>query len=316
MVKEGKVFERESEAISKITPSVYDILRKAPGDQNSQQPFAAKCIYSQLEYPDVIIVLEDLKEQGFRMPERTEGLEMDHCLLVLRTLAKYHAATAVLYEQNPELFEPFKENMFKEKDKDKWNKFYSGTINNLVSKIKNMPNFEEHFKIQLEKIGKIAAEYVIKTFQKQDGDFNVFAHGDLWLNNIMFRYSESTGQVQDIRFVDFHPSTKLLKKHDILIEEYHKTLEETFALLDHKHLHPPIEKLRKELDKKGLFAVIIACTLLPLVMIDRSDIPDIAKVVKNEEGVKYSKKYLETLEKMVPIFEEKGWLDVEKFLKE
>ncbi|KAJ9589203.1 hypothetical protein L9F63_028013 [Diploptera punctata] len=187
MVKEGKVFERESEAISKITPSVYDILRKAPGDQNSQQPFAAKCIYSQLEYPDIIIVLEDLKEQGFRMPERTEGLEMDHCLLVLRTLAKYHAATAVLYEQNPELFEPFKENMFKEKDKDKWNKFYSGTINNLVSKIKNMPNFEEHFKIQLEKI------------ETRWRDFNVFAHGDLWLNNIMFRYSESTGQVQDIR---------------------------------------------------------------------------------------------------------------------
>ncbi|KAJ9580968.1 hypothetical protein L9F63_023853 [Diploptera punctata] len=295
MIKESNVFQRESDVISKIAPRVYDILQKASEDRKKTQPFAAKCIYSQLEYPDVIIVLEDLKEEGFRMAERTEGLDMDHCLLVLRTLAKYHAATAVLYEQDPQLFE------------------------NRSGKIC---------------ITTTAVDYVIKSYQKQDGDFNVLTHGDLWLNNMMFRYSESTGRVQDIRFVDFQlvnvtsaafdlhyflstsPSPNLLKKHDILIEEYHKTLEETFALLDHKHLHPPIEKLKKELDKKGLFAVIIACTLLPFVLVEHSKVPDIDKVLKNEEGVKFSKKYLETLEKMVPIFEEKGWLDVEKFLKE
>ncbi|KAJ9589202.1 hypothetical protein L9F63_028012 [Diploptera punctata] len=334
MIKESNVFQRESDVISKIAPRVYDILQKASEDRKKTQPFAAKCIYSQLEYPDVIIVLEDLKEEGFRMAERTEGLDMDHCLLVLRTLAKYHAATAVLYEQDPQLFEPFRENLYNNKLRQDLNNFYEGNINNLLAQIENLPNFQDKFKINLQKLSEAAVDYVIKSYQKQDGDFNVLTHGDLWLNNMMFRYSESTGRVQDIRFVDFQlvnvtsaafdlhyflstsPSPNLLKKHDILIEEYHKTLEETFALLDHKHLHPPIEKLKKELDKKGLFAVIIACTLLPFVLVEHSKVPDIDKVLKNEEGVKFSKKYLETLEKMVPIFEEKGWLDVEKFLKE
>jgi len=44
-------------------------------------------------------------------------------------------------------------------------------------------------------------EFLIKFLERDDDDFNVFVHGDLWVNNIMFRYSEETDEVVDVRYV-------------------------------------------------------------------------------------------------------------------
>jgi thiamine kinase-like enzyme len=44
-------------------------------------------------------------------------------------------------------------------------------------------------------------DILIKDMQRNDDDFNVFVHGDLWLNNMMFRYIEDTDEVVDVRYI-------------------------------------------------------------------------------------------------------------------
>jgi hypothetical protein len=48
------------------------------------------------------------------MLDRLQGLDLDHSLLVMRTLAKFHAASAVLHQQDPESMKEYEVNFFSE----------------------------------------------------------------------------------------------------------------------------------------------------------------------------------------------------------
>ena len=45
-----------------------------------------------------VIMMKNLKEEGFQSLDRCQTLCYDHCRLVMKELARYHAS-AVLYEQ-------------------------------------------------------------------------------------------------------------------------------------------------------------------------------------------------------------------------
>lgn len=45
------------------------------------------------------LVLEDLGARGFRLANRQLGLDRDHCVLVMRRLARFHASSIALYEK-------------------------------------------------------------------------------------------------------------------------------------------------------------------------------------------------------------------------
>jgi hypothetical protein len=107
------MFERESGAFMTIIPAVYRLLDdKSPGEF---QPCAPRYLHYHSGSPTPAIVLDDLKEQGFRMADRKVGLDMKHCLLVMKTLAQSHAASAVLHLKVPEVFEPFGESFYCER---------------------------------------------------------------------------------------------------------------------------------------------------------------------------------------------------------
>lgn len=59
---------------------------------------SAKAFYSQNEDP-VILVLEDLLPQGFRMIRHGTDLDFQHSILTIRNLAKFHATSFALGKQ-------------------------------------------------------------------------------------------------------------------------------------------------------------------------------------------------------------------------
>ena len=65
-------------------PALYHLL-----DDKSPEfkPFAARCLYYHSGSPASVLVLDDLKEQGFRLADKTVGLDMQHCLLVMKAIA-------------------------------------------------------------------------------------------------------------------------------------------------------------------------------------------------------------------------------------
>ena len=73
------------------------------------------------------IVLEDLCAQGFKMAERRQGLDLTHCVLIMRMLAKLHAASVVLHDQDPESMSTYDQNFFSEPESRKtFQNFVSG----------------------------------------------------------------------------------------------------------------------------------------------------------------------------------------------
>jgi hypothetical protein len=94
------------------------------------------------------------------------------------------------------------------------------------------------------------------------------------------------------------------------VEEYHKSLQATLTLLGHEHLCPTLKKLHEQLERKGLYAVLTACTVLPFVLADTKSIPDVEKVMKKEGSMPLSDKFKEVFKKLLLLFEKKGWLDL------
>lgn len=45
------------------------------------------------------LVIQDLAPLGYRMADRQSGLDLAHCILALRGLAKFHASSVALCEK-------------------------------------------------------------------------------------------------------------------------------------------------------------------------------------------------------------------------
>lgn len=65
-----------------------------------------RCFYA-TRVPYQMIVFEDLGEAGFVMADRNNGLDKEHCTLMLEHLAKLHASSYVLGLEQPQFVEKF-----------------------------------------------------------------------------------------------------------------------------------------------------------------------------------------------------------------
>jgi len=121
-----------------------------------------------------------------------------------------------------------------------------------------------------------------------------------------------TNPAQDLQyFLHTSASLNLLEKHSVLVEEYYNTLHSTLTLLGYADLCPSLQQLHKQLDKFGRFAALIACTALPFILVDQTNIPDLEKISKEGQSVHFSEKYKDAMKTLLPLFEQKGWLDFE-----
>ncbi|XP_069690896.1 uncharacterized protein [Periplaneta americana] len=323
IAEKGNIFDLEARVYRDVIPAMYRLLeRSAPGEF---QPFGARYFYSHKGMPATVVVLEDLKKLGFTMGDRTHGLNMDHCLLVMRTLARFHATSVVMHERDPDCFKPFMETIYRDEMKEHLGGFFISNVKNFAEEVRKWPDHSSLAE-KIKNIGEHSMDYWTKAIQRDDEGFNVLSHGDLWLNNMMFRYSDDTGDVEDIRFVDFQltywtsptvdllyflnssPHIDIADKIDVCVEEYHKTLGETLAMFGYGHLHPSLDYLHKELQKRATFGVISGIAIRTVVMVDRTHIPDMDKVILGKEKVKFSESYKMVMEKLLPFYKDKGWL--------
>ncbi|XP_069690920.1 uncharacterized protein [Periplaneta americana] len=324
-VNESDMFAREARMLKDVMPAMQRLLDEVL--PRKCKPFAAKHVYSCLDPPTPVIIVEDLKEQGFQMSHLSANLDLNHSLLVIRTIARFHAASVVLKEKEPELLEPFMDGKVLDKLYNQIGDVVASAIMSLANQAEKWPEFEDRFIHKIRNIGRNFPENIVKLRKRAEKEFNVLAHNDLWVTNIMFRYSDTAHNILDLRFVDFqlcywmspaidllyflHSSTatELLDKHDVLIEDYYTTLGETLALLGYKDLHPKREDFMQQIESRGAFATIIAVTIRSVLLLDRSKLQDFEKRLKEEHRENLcSDIYKQHLRKVLPILEKKGWI--------
>lgn len=59
---------------------------------------SGKAMYVQEDNP-TLLVIEDLAPLGYRLACRYSGLDLDHCILALRGLARFHATSVAICEK-------------------------------------------------------------------------------------------------------------------------------------------------------------------------------------------------------------------------
>uniref|UniRef100_A0A1B6DBT8 CHK kinase-like domain-containing protein n=1 Tax=Clastoptera arizonana TaxID=38151 RepID=A0A1B6DBT8_9HEMI len=145
---------------------------------------------------DSLLVMEDLAEKGFRNVEGSL-LNFDHCALAVEALAKFHAGSIMIHKSDPRLIE---ETVGWEVFKDNPNLDVSIFMKSMFSKFqKEISTWPESDKY---------AGYFSTLVDEVDGYLEnltnrgcrVLNHGDFWLNNMMFRYSQG---VCEVKMVDF-----------------------------------------------------------------------------------------------------------------
>jgi len=121
-----------------------------------------------------------------------------------------------------------------------------------------------------------------------------------------------TNPAQDLQyFLYSSPSINLLEKHSVLVEQYYNTLHSTLTSLGHADLCPSSQQFHKQLDKLGRFAVLVACTMLPFFLADQTNLPDLENVFKEGQSFYFSERCKDAIKTLLPLFEQKGWLDFE-----
>jgi len=126
---------------------------------------------------------------------------MQHCLLVMKAIAQSHAASAVLHLKDPEIFNPFSESFYSERQRNTTGFILQSNMKSLAKEVEKWPLFKDRFAYKLHRVADKVLDFFIKLLERDDDDFNVLLHGDLWINNMMFRYSDVTDEVVDVRYV-------------------------------------------------------------------------------------------------------------------
>lgn len=105
--------------------------------------------------------------------------------MVLKKLAKFHAATVVMKQNDDTVFSSLMESTNASEEETPLSFFFSVSMMETLETIKNVPELEKYFN-RLEAFDVIEQER--KIFRRSaDEKFHVLNHGDLWLNNIFLR---------------------------------------------------------------------------------------------------------------------------------
>jgi hypothetical protein len=136
-----------------------------------------------------VIVLEDLKPYGFVMADKTIGLDKTQTHLALSKLAKFHAASLIVRRKHEKVFDEFDVGMFSRKV-EAFNDAFMSIFELVIEEVATWQGFESYAE-KLRKIQPNLIENATRCFDVKPTDFCVLNHGDLWMNNLMFKDGEN-----------------------------------------------------------------------------------------------------------------------------
>lgn len=210
-----------------------------------------KCFF----YSKNLFIFEDLSIKGFKMHDIAELQNVEHCMMGLTALARFHSKT-IIYEENQEdrnyrISDDFQDYLTGGAYSD--NKVIANAIKIGLRIAEESENFGKNT-VHFEDVSKkwydaykkgIEMSYISKS------ERNVISHSDLWNNNIMFRYDENEEPKQCV-FVDYQVCRLSPPGADIMSYLYLNTSTQVRSQHMNFLLKHYYEELKKELLRKNI----------------------------------------------------------------
>lgn len=193
-------FEREVLMYTKVLPAFMDFqkYKEIPyelGFYNTPYCYAAVCDPAKNLY---VIVLEDLVERGYKMWDKLKPVDYDHMKLGLTRLARFHAISMAMNEQNPDIFQDLcklEDNFYKGMmtEPEKFTPIINFSITHAIESLNNQEEFKIDKIIELQK--NIVQNFGNWIGPQNASSFKVINHGDCWINNTMYAYYAVSVQI-------------------------------------------------------------------------------------------------------------------------
>lgn len=188
-VEQMRIFEKETQLFEFLIPRLQDIAIGA-------KEWAAQ---SYLCKDDKVLIVEDLRLEGFQTPINLRNgiLDLDHLTVATTVLGRFHASSIILEARSRDTVTNLYPDCLYEtsypEDPSHIRTFgRQNAILALLALIRQIPKYQCDY-LAMELIEAKLPELVHKIvdFVKPSGKFrNVFCHGDLWANNLLFMYEE------------------------------------------------------------------------------------------------------------------------------
>jgi Ecdysteroid kinase-like family len=286
-----KFVKNEEAFYSLVVPSMNSFWQDAAKNKNNQLP-TAQYYYSCSDDKNDVLVLEDLRERGFTMADRMNGLDFDHCLLVMQAFGKFHGTSMAMQEIQPENFHHtshcIKETLYFDAGREQFSTIHfpcNAAIRMMESRYPERVD-------QVEKLKKLTNNYFDNLIEMVEtpSPLAVINHGDSWVNNILFRYQN--GKPVDLRFIDFqlarfgslaldlsyllyNSCTKsILDAHwDVFMNTYMEELNSTLESMGASKSKITRHQLDEEMKRFGRFGIAGALQAIPFFVTPIEDQP-------------------------------------------
>uniref|UniRef100_A0A182N4H1 CHK domain-containing protein n=1 Tax=Anopheles dirus TaxID=7168 RepID=A0A182N4H1_9DIPT len=322
------VFKREIAVYDVVMPKVEQLLSSI-GYNKRLAPVAHAIHPTTIKH----FVFEDLSLQGYKPVGRTAGLNFRQLELVLEKIAKFHAATAVLYTIDEESMASHHYRNISE-DVPHFYPLFQNSVVACGEQAANWPTTKGKIADKLRALEKTIIAKGCRVYTRCESDFNVLNHGDLWVNNVMLK-TEPGGKASDVILVDYatgffgSPAIDLsyllytsaandvtVEDFDLLLQHYHAELVDTLAKLKYGKRMPTLLDIQVEMLRKGHNGVMFTTFLIPLRLLEDTANADLGGLLgKTEEAVAFRKrlfshpKYQDRMEYLLNFFDRKGYLD-------
>jgi len=286
--------------LSDLQQSEYDFYYKflAKAEKLIDTGFAPKSFFSPM---NSVTILEDLKESGFVMADRTKQLDFDHCRLYIEASATMHAASIAVHKEDPHLIESMgREKMFRPDDPghEMFVSMIKGGLEVFAQATEKVEKYKKYAQVIREVIPLLWG--LIVDAHKPSDALNSFNQGDPWTANMMFKYDE-LGNVSEVKIIDFQCLRYASPINDVVffiwpsannhvkshrLEELYQIYFETFNnKLQQVHCDErlTIEHFNECLEKLSPSTMFLVASFLPLLI--HPDPVDFGKFsTKNQEN--------------------------------
>uniref|UniRef100_A0A1B6G623 CHK kinase-like domain-containing protein n=1 Tax=Cuerna arida TaxID=1464854 RepID=A0A1B6G623_9HEMI len=153
----------------------------------------------------LVLVMEDLNSKGFKVPDKRDQFDFDHCKLYIQSAAKLQASSIVVGERDPKYFENYKSNNNKifnnnERLRKINTNIASVGANSLADSVRGLSQYEGIVDI-LDKVSRNLWNLVIVSGDTENA-LNSLIQFDVWPPNFMFKYDQ-LGNVKSVKLLDF-----------------------------------------------------------------------------------------------------------------